>query len=266
MFLKEFTDQIQHTFTLSAIPKKIISLVPSQTELLHYLDLEEEVIGITKFCVHPKEWLSSKQKIGGTKNLNLELIKSLQPDLIIANKEENLAHHVRQLQKQFCVYTSDVNTFNDALQMITDIGKMTDTNQKTEQLIQEITIAKEQFESTHPKTKKTCAYLIWQEPFMTVGNNTFIHEMITIFGLQNSFEQKDRYPEVTLNELKEKQLDYLLLSTEPFPFKEEHLKKLQQELPNTKVMLVDGEMFSWYGNRLLKCFPYFSQLRNQYYI
>lgn len=266
MYPKEFTDQIEHQFTLSAIPEKIISLVPSQTELLYYLGLDKEVVGITKFCVHPEKWLSSKQKIGGTKNINLELIKSLQPDLIIANKEENLAHHVKQLQKEFSVYTSDINNFNDALTMIAHVGQMTNKNEKTEQLIEQITTVKEQFEKSYPKTQKTCAYLIWQEPFMAVGNRTFIHEMINIFGLHNSFEDKDRYPEVTLDELKEKQLDYLLLSTEPYPFKENHLEQLQSELPDTKVMMADGEMFSWYGNRLLKCFPYFSQLRNQYYI
>src|SRR5438045_6010203 len=105
--------------------KKIISLIPSQTELLSYLGLEKEVIGITKFCVHPKEWFTIKTRVGGTKNLNIDLIKNLQPDLIIANKEENVKEQIEELAIDFNIWVTDVNTLKDALGMIKDVGELT---------------------------------------------------------------------------------------------------------------------------------------------
>lgn len=239
-------------------PQKIISVVPSQTELLHYLGLESEVIGITKFCIHPKEWHQNKIRVGGTKNLNIDLIKKLQPDLIIANKEENEKQQIEELAKDFNVWITDVNNLEDALLMISDIGEITGKTNEASTLTTEI---KTNFSKLQIKNSKLpTAYLIWQKPYMTVGGDTFINDMMKHCGLQNIFADKVRYPEITFEQLSTNDCQLILLSSEPYPFKQKHVEKLQQLLPGKKIILVDGEMFSWYGSRLLFAPEYFKQL------
>jgi ABC-type Fe3+-hydroxamate transport system substrate-binding protein len=258
---------LQQTSDLNYIPKRIISLVPSQTELLHYLGLEQETIGITKFCVHPNEWFRNKTRVGGTKAINLKTIHDLKPDLIIANKEENVKEQVEEQAKHYPVWITDVNNLNDALEMINDIGMLTGKKNEASLLVHEIS---KRFEELHaePQTTnynpdsyrdQTC-YLIWQNPCMTVGGDTFINDMLSRCGFQNAFSNKTRYPEVSISELQTSNLKLLLLSSEPFPFKQKHIDELQQHLPGCKIMLVDGEMFSWYGSRLLQAPAYFEKL------
>ncbi len=230
-------------------PKKIISVVPSQTELLHYLGLQGETIGITKFCIHPKEWYSTKTKVGGTKTLNINLIKKLQPDLIIANKEENVKEQIEELAKDFNVLVTDVNNVEDALQMIVQIGQVTQKENEALRLVKEI---KNGFAKIKQPTQKiNTAYLIWNKPYMTVGGGTFINDILSQCGLQNIFADKERYPEMSIADLLIANCQLVLLSTEPYPFKQKHIDELQQQLPHTKIILVDGEMFSWYGSRML---------------
>jgi ABC-type Fe3+-hydroxamate transport system substrate-binding protein len=249
---------LQNVHELATPPSKIISLVPSQTELLYDLGLEEQVVGITKFCIHPKKWFTTKTRVGGTKNVHLSAIKKLNPTLIIANKEENVKEQIEELAKDFTVWVTDVNTFEDALQMIEDIGLLTNTTTKASHLTQKI---KEEFAtlSVINKPINTC-YLIWQNPYMTVGGDTFIHAMLQKCGFNNVFSNKIRYPETDVAQLKTLDCQLLLLSSEPYPFKQKHIDELQTQLPNTKIILVDGEMFSWYGSRLLKAPEYFKQL------
>jgi len=243
-------------------PQKIVSLVPSQTELLHYLGLENEVIGITKFCVHPEKWFRTKTRIGGTKTVNIDLIKKLQPDLIIANKEENIKEQVEILAKDFAVWVTNVNNLEEAFNMISDGGKLTNTADKAQQLIINI---KEEFSKLPIVINfiRAC-YLIWQKPFMTIGNDTFIHNMMQVNGLQNIFEDKVRYPEITLEEIKNNKCKLLLLSSEPYPFKSKHILEIQPHLPGTKIILVNGEKFSWYGSRLLLAAKYFEENMSQF--
>ena len=239
-------------------PQKIISLVPSQTELLHYLGLEDEVTGITKFCIHPQQWFKNKTRVGGTKNINTSLIKKLQPDLIIANKEENVKEQIEELAKEFIVWVTDVNNLEEALQMINDIGELTYRTDKAERLIVQIKNEFSQLQTINYKLQT--AYLIWQKPYMTIGGDTFINDMLKHCGLQNIFENKNRYPEISINQLSTDTCQLILLSSEPYPFKQKHLEQLQQQLPATKIILVDGEMFSWYGSHLLKASEYFKSL------
>jgi ABC-type Fe3+-hydroxamate transport system substrate-binding protein len=239
-------------------PKKIISIVPSQTELLHYLGLQHETIGVTKFCIHPKEWYSSKTKVGGTKTLNINLIKKLQPDLIIANKEENVKEQIEELAKDFNVLVTDVNNVEDALQMIVQIGQVTQKEKEALRLVKEI---KNGFAKIKQPTKKiNTAYLIWNKPYMAAGGGTFINDILSQCGLQNIFANKERYPEITIADLLIAHCQLLLLSTEPYPFKQKHVDELQQQLPHTKIVLADGEMFSWYGSRMLLMPQYLQRL------
>jgi ABC-type Fe3+-hydroxamate transport system substrate-binding protein len=233
--------------------------------LLYDLDLEEEVIGITKFCVHPKKWFHSKQRVGGTKQLNIKIIEELNPDLIIANKEENTKEQIDQLEKNYRLWISDVKTFPDALQMILAIGELTGRTKKAKTIIKEIenkfTDLLSQLQTKNYKHKT--AYLIWQNPHMAAAGDTFINEMMKYCGLENIFEHADRYPKITEDDLLKNNCELLLLSSEPFPFKQKHADELQKKLPGVKIMLVNGEMFSWYGSRLLHAPQYFRQLMSE---
>lgn len=247
---------------LPAAPQRIISLVPSQTELLHYLGLDEGVAGITKFCIHPNTWFLRKTRIGGTKNPDIEKIKTMQPDLIIANKEENRKEDIEQLAEHFPVYVSDISTLEEALQMIADTGQITGTSARAEELVTGI---RNNFSLLQPvQPEINAAYLVWQQPFMAAGGDTFINDMMQRCGLKNIFGGTERYPETTLEQLKEKDCRLLLLSSEPFPFNEKHLAELNTALPGTKVLLADGEMFSWYGSRLLLSPGYFGNLITEF--
>ncbi len=256
--MKECVDHLGRKIWIEDHPRRIISLVPSQTELLFSLGLNDEVIGITKFCVHPQKWFETKIKIGGTKNLNIEKIRSLSPDLIIANKEENEQAQIEELGKYFPVYVSNVNTLNDALQMIENVGSMTNKHQNSKVIIRKIKETFSQLQTINCKPKTI--YLIWKNPYMTVGGDTFIAEMLRCCGFQNVYENEKRYPEISIEKLATLNCGLVLLSSEPYPFKQKHIDEVKAVLPNAKVILVDGEMFSWYGSRLVSAASYFEKL------
>jgi ABC-type Fe3+-hydroxamate transport system substrate-binding protein len=256
--LKFFRDQLGREIQISFPPKKIISVVPSQTELLFDLGLDEEVIGITKFCIHPSTWFRTKTRVGGTKQLHIDQIISLQPDLIIANKEENVEEQINELAKHFPVWISDIKTLEDAYEMMHAVGEMLGQNKKAQDLVERIKSSISGLQSTN---SKSCAYLIWQNPLMTVGSDTFIHHMLGLAGFKNVFADRTRYPEITIEEIQQRNPEFILLSSEPFPFKQKHADELKQQLPNSKIIFVDGEMFSWYGSQLLKAPEYFRSLK-----
>jgi ABC-type Fe3+-hydroxamate transport system substrate-binding protein len=256
-----FTDQLNRTIKLANYPKRIVSIVPSQTELLYDLGLNEEVVGITKFCIHPNEWFKTKTSVGGTKKIIIAKVSALQPDLIIGNKEENLKDDVEALELIAPVWISDIKTLEDALQMIEAIGDIVNKKQGADNLVKAIQL---EFEQLKPKAIMYCCYLIWQNPYMTVGKDTFITDMFQYCGLQNVFADKERYPIVTIEDIQNVAPAIVLLSSEPYPFKQKHIDELQQCLPNSKIILVDGEMFSWYGSRLLKSAEYFAGLANMW--
>jgi len=239
-------------------PKRIISLVPSQTELLYYLGIGEHVAGITKFCVHPTQWKSTKTIVGGTKNIHLKKIKELNPDLIIANKEENVQEQIEELAADFNVWVTDVHDLKSALQMISDIAQL--INKPGEAFILAEKINKNFNGLIKSQQKINTAYLIWRNPYMSVGGDTFINDMLFHCSLQNIFADEKRYPVITVDEIIKHQCQLVLLSSEPYPFKQQHINELQLQLPGVKILLADGEMFSWYGNRLLYAAEYFKKL------
>jgi ABC-type Fe3+-hydroxamate transport system substrate-binding protein len=253
-----YTDQTGKTSIIPVNPTRIVSLVPSQTELLYDLGLDETVVGITKFCVHPKEWFRNKKRIGGTKSVHIEEVKALQPDLIIANKEENIKEQVDELSAIYPVWTSDISNLQQALQMITALGEITGSLAKAQTMIEEIKMRFAQLPAL-PIAIRT-GYLIWREPYMTIGVDTFIHDMLAHSGFENIFADKQRYPTISIEEIKNRNCQLLLLSSEPFPFKQKHIQELQKQLPSVKIVLADGEMFSWYGSRLLLAPGYFKSL------
>ena len=251
----------QHNFSmrLGYEPKRIISLVPSQTELLYDLGLGDSVAGITKFCVHPAEWFGSKPRVGGTKTVDIDKVKQLQPDLIIANKEENVKEQIEALATICPVYVSDVNNLEEACQMIDQVGMLTERENGAAIISKNIS-AKFSRLQQFPKSNISCAYLIWRKPYMAAGGDTFINNMLQRCGLQNVLANQSRYPSVSTEDLQKWDCQLLLLSSEPYPFQQKHMDELQSQLPQTKIILVDGEMFSWYGSRLLKAPDYFAKL------
>ncbi|MCS5490442.1 helical backbone metal receptor [Algoriphagus limi] len=250
-----FTDHLNRRIFLPNPPSRIISLVPSQTELLVDLGLEDRLVGVTKFCVHPDHIRKTKSVIGGTKTYHFDRIDSIKPDLIIGNKEENDRDGIEKLAKKYQVWLSDVKNLSDTFSLIEDLGKLTETREKAEELLVQL---RQAFKKPIPK-RGTAVYLIWNDPIMTAGSDTFINEMLDWAGFENLI-QENRYPENSLERLIELAPEYLLLSSEPFPFKAKHAKGFQQALPNTRIEIVDGELFSWYGTRLLKSMPYFRTL------
>jgi len=256
-------DQADRSVLIRGIPRRIVSLVPSQTELLFDLGLEAEVVGITKFCVHPEQWFRTKTRVGGTKNVNIEAVRALQPDLIIANKEENVQEQVEALEQIAPVWVSNVNTLADAIEMIHSIGRITGKEDEAIAISNKITTGLRELRqgiNTAVAPPLTC-YLIWKDPWMTIGGDTFISEMLMRGGFHNAFAWAKRYPTITIEQIRERKCELLLLSSEPYPFKEKHIQELQQQLPETTILLVDGEMFSWYGSRLLYAFDYIRKLR-----
>lgn len=247
----------RHVELASWPPRRIVSIVPSQTELLFDLGLDSQVLGITKFCVHPETWFREKPRIGGTKTLNLEKIAALKPDLIIGNKEENQQEQVETLAQNFPVWMSDIATLPDALAMIRALGQLCDRTTPANTLATAIESRFEKLRAEFPKNTAKTAYLIWRKPYMAAGSSTFIHEMLGLAGFQNAFGHLPRYPETSLKALAETKPEVILLSSEPYPFAQKHIAELETACPDTQIILVDGEMFSWYGSRLLKAPAYF---------
>lgn len=257
-----YQDQTGNFITLNKKPKRIISVVPSQTELLYDLGLDEEVIGITKYCVHPTNWHETKTKVGGTKKLDIDKIKSLNPDLIIANKEENEKNQIQELMKEFPVWVSNISNLEQALTMIEAIGAMTGKEMRSLEIQNNI---REQFshfkiQAAHIPLKKTrVLYLIWRKPYISAGNDTFIGHLLNVCGLKNIVESQ-RYPKLPPEKIKQLNPELIFLSSEPYPFRKKHLAEFQLLCPAAQIVFVDGEMFSWYGSRLIYAPCYFERL------
>ena len=259
--MREIKDQMNKTIRLESKPRRIVSLVPSQTELLYFLGLRDEVVGITKFCIYPEKWFRTKKRVGGTKFVDLELVRELKPDLIIGNKEENKQEDIEALHKIAPVWMSDIYTLSDALEMIESLGELTETESESSQLKEKIIRefkSLDAFVNTRNTKGKTALYFIWNDPDRIAGSETFIDNMFQQCGFANA-RSDARYPSAS----HEENPDFVFLSSEPFPFKQEHIEKFQTIYPKAKVVLVDGEMFSWYGAKLLEAPHYFKALLDQ---
>ncbi len=255
-----FTDQLGRPVQLNKTPKRIVSLVPSQTELIADLGLEAYLVGITKFCVHPAYLRKTKTIVGGTKQVHFDRIKSLAPELILCNKEENTKEMVCELEKIAPTHVSDVKTIKDNYSLIKMYADMLHCEEEGNKMIQAIKQARIDF-SKNKTSPKTVLYFIWKDPWMSVGRDTFIHEMLKENNFNNYCENKLRYPEIDLDKVKSGEIpDIIFLSSEPYPFKKQHQKALEVMFPDSTIVLVNGEYFSWYGSRLAKAYEYFKKL------
>lgn len=237
---------------------KVISLVPSLTELLIYLGVK--VVGRTKFCVHPTKQILNIPIIGGTKTVDIDKISALNADLVIANKEENVKDQIDSIISLGTeVLVTEISTTDDALESILIIGRQVNKVQASQKLYNDIL---ESFNNIKQANLSVC-YLIWKSPWMTVGGDTYINSILSILGYSNVFMSKERYPSIEIIDIKMANPDIIFLSSEPFPFKEKHIKALNSLLPNTRIELVDGTYFSWYGNRMKQVVEYAEKLHNR---
>ena len=249
-------DQLGDEMIIPHPPSRIISLVPSQTELLFDLGAAGTVVGVTKFCVHPKE-ARAKTIIGGTKKFNFDRIHDLSPSLIIGNKEENYLQGIAELRKHYPVWMSDIATLDDAIAMIMAIGEIVDKSGPAGRLVSHI---KRRFISYPGNKRGTALYFIWQDPYMVAGKGTFIDEMLRYAGFENAVGDLARYPELTVEQVRSLDPRHIFLSSEPYPFRAKHLDEFKETFPGTHISLVDGEYFSWYGSRLVSAMDYFESL------
>ncbi|WP_139855052.1 ABC transporter substrate-binding protein [Aequorivita sinensis] len=255
----EFIDQLNRVVKLSKTPTRIVSLVPSQTELLVDLGLRDNIVGVTKFCVHPNKLRKEKSIVGGTKNVHFEKVKALNPDIVICNKEENTEEIVIELEKIAPVWVSDISNISECIEMINRLGEVFEVSQSALEISSKILSELKAFRAFSEKLPiKKVVYLIWKDPYMAAGRDTFINELLELNRFDNLFtDENSRYPEVREELLR--QAETILLSTEPFPFKQKHVSEFQKEF-KAEVKLVDGEFFSWYGSRMTKAFEYFKRL------
>lgn len=259
-----YTDQLQRKITINTKPKRIISLVPSLTELLFDLGLEKELVGITNFCVHPYHLKSTKTIVGGTKKVDLEIIKGLNPDFILCVKEENTPKMVAELEKIALVFVADINSIKDSLELIDLLGKILYCQTASENLLQKIDFQLTQFKNfVKYQPRKKVAYFIWKNPWMVVGGDTYINDLLKLNNFINVYEDKGRYPEIVIENIrKDGNPKIVLLSTEPYHFKDEHAFEIGRHSNHAKTIFVDGQLFSWYGSRLLKAISYFKKMHD----
>lgn len=255
-------DQMQREIIIEKPLLRIVSLVPSQTELLVDLGLEEYIVGVTKFCVHPPHIRKSKTVVGGTKRVHFKKIQNLHPDIILCNKEENTAEMVLELEKIAPVHISDIIKIEEAFDLINDYGSIFGNEEEAERLVKNIRKEME-FSKTPLLPNLKVAYFIWREPWMLAGRNTFINSLLELNGWQNvARDINSRYPEVNIDKLQVLQPEVVLLSSEPFPFKEKHKKEILEHFDG-KIEFIDGEYFSWYGSRLLPAMKYFREFQTK---
>ena len=262
---------------------RIVSLVPSLTEFLFDLGLDEQIVGRTRFCIHPRGRVDRAAIVGGTKNPNHARIVALKPDLIIANREENRKEDIDALARLLPntgikpamgteILVTDIQTIDQALQEMIRIGIRCGREAEARRWVSDIeecrpgrgAIPKSAGTSHQPDntfqhgaarpSSISTVYLIWKDPWMTIGHDTYIHSVLEEWGFRNLFGGRTRYPAVTLEEIRRLRPECLLLSSEPYPFKESHramlAELLAEQLPDTMVRLIDGEWTSWYGSRM----------------
>lgn len=261
----QFTDQLKRKINLKDTPKRIVSLVPSQTELLCDLGLEDAIVGITKFCVHPYTIKHQKTIVGGTKSIKIDKIRDANPDIILCNKEENTKEIVEACKKIAPVHVSDIFTLEDTVELTKQYGELFSCRTEAAKIIQKLQFKQNDFQQfIQNKEIKKVAYFIWRKPWMVAANNTFINHLLELNKFTNIYANLERYPEVEIKKIRlQGDPEIVFLSSEPYPFKEEHAFELGRCTHHAKTVFVDGEMFSWYGSRLLKAFDYFKKLHQK---
>jgi ABC-type Fe3+-hydroxamate transport system substrate-binding protein len=238
-------------------PQRIVSLVPSLTETLVDLGLEEQIVGVTRFCIHPEHLRREKTRVGGTKGVRVDLILDLKPDVVIANLEENEAQDVMALEiAGVPCWVCDVRSVERAFTLLSDLGRLVGKAEKGEEMEKEArTTWAEGRKICYPGRDRLAAYAVWRDPWMWAGSDAYIQSVLSWWGWR-TWPDSARYPTHSMAEVREALVEEILLPSEPFPFKEVH----QEECEGLPSRLVDGEVFSWYGSRMLQVPRHFMSL------
>lgn len=252
-------DDIGQSFIWEQLPQRIISLVPSISCSIVELGAVFQLVGRTKFCIHPHDKITSIPVVGGTKQIHLEKTQDLQPDLVICNHEENTKEIFDTLQSlSIPVFVTDTKTLSDNDRLLNQLGIILGKEQEALYFQQ---VIHQEFQSVCDLFKgKKVIYLIWKDPYMSIGGDTFIHNILHQIGLNNCLAEGKRYPTIEESMIENYAPDFIFLSSEPYPFKEQHLSCFQTLFPQAKVVLVQGEYFSWYGTMMKDACSYFREL------
>ncbi len=232
--------------------------MPSISELVVSFDAGQ-LVGRTRFCTEPAQ-IRRVPVVGGTKNLNLDTIRSLKPDVILAVKEENSKDQIEKLMQEFRVIVFEIGTMEDAIQMIIDVGGIMEKENLAKDLCR---LIRDRFENLFFQVKIPVLYLIWENPVMTIGGDTFIHDLLSKAGFQNVFDGQNRYPVVDLEKDLPGEPEIIILSSEPYPFRQKHQARFRKRFPHATVVLADGSLFSWYGSRMAQFPDYVLKFREQ---
>ncbi len=244
---------------------KILSLVPSLTELMFDLGLENSLVGRTAFCVHPKNRIKSIPSIGGTKQVNWEKVEAAAPTHALVNIDETPKELAEALSgKGIIPIVTHPIAPQDNLELFRFFGRLFDREDQAEKLCQSFDSAWEELKTIQADLPdRKVLYLIWKDPFMTVSQDTYISQMLNLINWHSlGHDENRRYPEVPSTSDSIEKADLILFATEPFPFKDENLKEFSQEHPEIKAELkiVDGEVFSWYGSRSIQSLRLLKQM------
>lgn len=244
--------------------RRIVSLVPSLTQTLFDLGLGDRIVGVTEYCVLPQEAQDSpRELVGGTKNPDVAKIRSLEPDLVVVNQEENSLKKVRQIQRFAPTFVTYPRTVEGAVEMMQDLASLTQVGEEAvkavlgpvRRLVNELVVNP----SPHPK----CYYTpVWRSPWVTFNDQTYAADFLTLVGGWNLFGSATAsYPRITLDEVPKDQLDVILLPDEPYHFTQVDVVDLREEgFGDVPIQLVDGK-FHWYSpTQLLKLLPTFTKL------
>ncbi|MCX8111757.1 MAG: helical backbone metal receptor [Bacteroidia bacterium] len=255
--MRSVTDSLGRSLEIPVHPERIVSLCPSQTETLFALGLQGRIVGRTRYCIHPSEAVKTVPVVGGTKKVDIDLVRELEPDLIIAEKEENTREDVEKLSTIAPTYVTNVESYQEALHSILELGDITGTSSIAQRIVESIEAAFQRIPmATRPLQ---VLYLIWRKPFMAAGAKTYIGSLIERLGWANvASARPGRYP--IIEDPTGLHPDVILLSDEPYPFKAKHIPEVQQWWPEASIHLVRGDYFSWYGVRMQEAAPYLAQL------
>lgn len=227
--------------------RKIISLCPSVTETICELGFPEKLAGITDFCVHPSKYVKQIPKIGGVKNPDIKKILRLKPDLVLFVKDENTLQDYEKLHTHLECIVFDIKTIDDSMNMIASLEKILNAG-RTKSLINQMN---KLIGKTIPKyPDKKYLYLVWKNPFMAAANNTYTSSLLSVFGMKNFLAHEEGYPEINLSEI-DADTDYIFLPDEPWKFTAKDRHEISEIFPKSKVINVDGKLFSWFGYRTL---------------
>lgn len=248
--LVERMDACDRVVRLPQQPQRIVCLCPSLTETLWALGLAEQLVGRTRYCIHPQPQIESVASVGGTKQVGFDALHAVQPDLIIAEKEENRREDVEAMSQHWPVYVCDIQNLQQAHAAIAQLGDVCARADQAATLNQRIEQAWQRLPILQPPRR--VLYLIWRKPWMAAGRDTYIDAVLNRLGMVNvAATLEGRYPQIETKQLAELGADLCLLSSEPFPFGRQHEEELAPLMPGTQMRCVDGEMFSWYGVRML---------------